>query len=463
MKFGGTSTQDAKAQANVVSIIQANLPHSPFVVISAIAQATNFLERAGKFAEQGKVDEANQLLDDLFERHYLILDTNVHDKARHTSVKNFIAQSMTEVKEMVRGVSILRELTPRTLDAFYCYGELLSSRLIAAACQENGIDAVWLDTKDFMITEANHSRALPIMSIVEEKLSAIALPLLKQGKVLVTQGFIGVTQSGHRTTMGRESSDYSATIIGAAIHAESIQIWTDVDGILTADPRVVQSPRKVRTMLPAEAFELAYFGAKVLHPNTMLPALEQNIPVYIYNSKRPKLTGTRVASDAATKPTVKSVAYKRDIAVIEITPAKRLGQYIFWEQIYNILTKHSAAANMTASSELNVAITIEAKSNLRAIIHDLSTIGNVKLLEGKGIVCLVGHALKDNPDNLTRMFNALAGMKISMISFGASDSNITLVVDDDKILDAVKKLHLEFFERENDDEVFEVLEHYQNR
>ncbi|TAK53642.1 MAG: aspartate kinase [Bacteroidetes bacterium] len=461
MKFGGTSTQDAQAQSNVAGIVLANLSKTPVVVISAIAQATNVLERAGKLAEQGNVEEANQTLDQLAERHYRILDTNISHKERRASVRVIIEQSLNELKELVRGVAILRELTPRTLDALYCYGELLSSRLIAATCQERGIDAVWLDTKDFMITEAIHNRALPIMEIVQEKLTALALPLIQQGKVIVTQGFIGVTQHGNRTTMGRESSDYSATIIGAALQVENIQIWTDVDGILTSDPRVVASPKKVKTMLPAEAFELSYFGAKVLHPNTMLPALEKSIPVYIYNSRRPHLSGTRVASDAFSKPMVKSVAYKRGVVVVTISPRRRLGQYIFWEHVYHVLTKHSVEATVTVSSEFNVAICFEAKNTLDAVIHDLATVGNVTTLEGKGIICLVGYGIRTQPECLSRTFNALSGMQISLLSFGASESSITIVMDDADIFEAVKKLHHEFFEKGHDDEVFEILEHFQ--
>ncbi len=460
MKFGGTSTQDASAQLNVASIVKANLQRAPIVVISAIAKSTNVLETAGKLAEKGENLQANKLLEELLERHYQILDANVANKERNAAIRAILAQSLHELKDLVEGVSILRELTPRTLDALYCYGELLSSRLVAATCQEIGVDAVWLDTKDFMVTEPNHNRALPMMELVEQKLSALALPLINSGKVVVTQGFIGVTQSGYRTTMGRESSDYSATIIGTALNVDEIQIWTDVDGILTSDPRVVNAPKKVKTMLPEEAFELSYFGAKVLHPNTMLPAIEKNIPVYIYNSKRPQLSGTRVASDASKKPVIKSVAYKRNISIISVAPRKRLGQYMFWEHIYSILTKHSINANLTVSSEFNVAITLEAKDSLDAVIHDLQSVGEVNVQENKGIVCLVGYGIKQVPEYLSRTFKVLSGMTISMMSFGASNSNITIVLDDEKILEAVKLLHKEFFEGQNNDEVFEILEHF---
>ncbi len=446
MKFGGTSTQDAHAQANVASIIKKNLHKAPVVVISAIAKGTNYLERAGKLAEQGNVDEANRLLLELIERHYTILDTNIKDVNRNREVKDVLQRSLHELKELVRGVSILRELTPRTLDAFYSYGELLSSRLIAATCQENGIDAVWIDTNEFMITEANHNRAMPIMTVVEEKLSAIAIPHIKQGKVIVTQGFIGITQNGHRTTMGRESSDYSATIIGAALNVDEIQIWTDVDGILTADPRVVSSPKKVNTMLPEEAFELSYFGAKVLHANSMLPAIEKNIPVIILNSKNTNNSGTKISSTDNPDVGVQSIAFKNNILVLTINPHKRYGQFIFWEHVYNILTKYGVVANVTSTSEFNLAIAIEAKYFHAELLHELSSIGKVTVLEERGIVCVVGCGIKQQPEYINRIFSSLSGMSISMISFGASNSSITLVVEDKNVEAAVQRLHKEFFE-----------------
>ena len=237
-------------------------------------------------------------------------------------------------------------------DVFYCYGELLSSHIVAAVLQEQGIKAEWVDTKDFMVTDENYNAAMPMMDLVEERLRAIVQPLAEQGRVPVTQGFIGITRSNHRTTMGRESSDYSAAIIGAALHVDDIQIWTDVDGILTADPRVVASPKKVKVLSFEEAFELSFFGAKVLHPNTMLPAVEKNIPIHIYNSLRPHLSGTLVASHAASKETVvKSVAFKRDVAMLNVAPRKRFSQYIFWEHIYSILTKYGAEIGRASCRE----------------------------------------------------------------------------------------------------------------
>ena len=459
MKFGGTSTQDAAAIKNVVSIVSAHRHSKPVVVISAIAQATNVLEKAGKLASEGKAEEAVESLRKLIDRHIGIVDERIKDRQRRDSLLRSLSSALTELEDLVRGVTILRELTPRSMDAFYSYGELLSSRLVAAALQEEGVEAQWIDTKEFMVTDDAFTSASPMMEIVGQRLPAVALPLLSQGIVPVTQGFIGVTSSGRRTTMGRESSDYSAAVIGAALNAEDIQIWTDVDGVLTADPRVVTSPKKVKILSFDEAYELSFFGAKVLHPNTMLPAIEKNIPIHVYNSRRAQSSGTLVTTNSSShRAVVKSVAYKRDVAIISIKPFKRLSQYVFWEHLYSILTKFGTNANLTASSEYSIVIALDAKTHVEAILHEMSALGSVNVLREKAILCLVGSNIKDSPGIMNRLFASLADANVAMISYGASASSVSLVIDDDEILDAVKNVHAAFFAERQEEEIFETLE-----
>jgi len=300
------------------------------------------------------------------------------------------------------------------------------------------------------------------MDIVEQRLHDLALPLIESGVVPVTQGFIGATPSGRRTTMGRESSDYSAAIIGAALHVSDIQIWTDVDGILTSDPRVVASPKKVKVLSFEEAFELSYFGAKVLHPNTMLPAIEQNIPIHIYNSRRPDLSGSLVASRVASAESiVKSIAYKRNITLVTISPKKRYSQYIFWEHIYSILTKYNLRTILATISEYNISFAVDTTHAIAAVVGELETIGTVEVLGGKGIICLVGQHLRESNDVMHRVFRSLTGYPIATTSFGASQWNLCLALDDTIVLDAVRKLHHEFFESTENNGIFEALEHYQ--
>ncbi|HUL44751.1 MAG TPA: aspartate kinase [Bacteroidota bacterium] len=459
MKFGGTSTQDAEAISNVVGIIRKHQDRKPVVVISAIAQATNMLEKAGSLAAAGKAGEAHDALLSLFERHYTIVDRLMKDRQRHAELRKIIAQSLSEVEELIRGISILHELTPRTLDSLYSYGELLSSRMVAGALQEMGVASEWIDSKEFMLTDDTYNAASPLMPAIEERLPGIVSPLCAAGGVPVTQGFIGVTSSGFRTTMGRESSDFSASIIGCALHADDIQIWTDVDGVLTADPRIVDGPRKIRALSFEEAYELSYFGAKVLHPKTMLPAVEMNIPIHIYNSRRPDRSGTHVSSSmVSSEPMVKSVAYKRNLVVVTVAPKRRIHQYVLWEHIQSVLTRYNVSASLTVTSEYSYAFVLDETNPVDSIVAGLGDVGSVSVFPGKAIICLVGSRMRESTNILGRLFHSLAGYKVELISYGASPSNISLVVDDAAVPELVRKVHAEFFDAETHEDLFEKLE-----
>ena len=458
MKFGGTSTEDAEAMMNVAGIVKARLDRRPFVVISAIGQATNALERTGRLAAEGKPGEARDVLLKLIERHNTIVDATVSDPRANLALRKCIASYLRELEELVKGVAILMELTPRTLDAFYSYGELLSSRIVAEVLRGQGMDAVWLDTKDFMVTDENFNRALPVMETVAERLARLALPLLGERKVPVTQGFIGVTASGRRTTMGRESSDYSASIIGSALGAADVEIWTDVDGILSADPRIVPGARRVKELTFTEAYELSYFGAKVLHPGTMLPALEKNIPIHIYNSRRPESSGTLVSSGkGAPGGLVKSVAYKEGIVTITVEPRKRFSPFIFWEHIYSILTKFSAVPELTATSEYSVALALDSKNDIAAIASELALAGEVRVTDGGAIVCVVGAGIRESPALIERIFRPIADVRVGMISFGASGSNLSFVIPGADVPGALRRIHGEFFDSPTDDDAFGAI------
>jgi len=464
MKFGGTSTQDAIAMKNVVKIVESRLSLKPVVVVSAIAQATNFLERAGKLASDGKSDDALSTLQQLADRHYGIIGVLIKDQGLNDNLNRIVESSFNELRELIKGVSILGELTPRALDSFYCYGELLSSRIVAAVLQERGIPSLWIDTKDFMVTDDNFNRAMPMMEIVEDKVMKVIKPVGENGIVPVTQGFIGITSGGKRTTMGRESSDYSASIIGCALTATDIQIWTDVDGVLTADPTVVETPKTVKVLSFEEAFELSYFGAKVLHPNTMLPAIEKNIPIHIYNSRKPNLSGTLVTKQTNGKSVIpKSVAYKRNVIVMNIIPKRRFGKYLFWEHIHNVLNRYNIVSFATVTSEYSYSIVIDDKNNIPAVIHDLEEVGKITISENRSIVCLVGSNLRLSSNLVNRMFNTIPDIGIELISFGASNSNLSFIVEDEKAHDVVRKIHKEFFGSTLDDEYFEVLTHHQQK
>lgn len=459
MKFGGTSNKDAAAIGNVIRIVIAHLPQRPVVVISAIAKATNELEQAARTAATGDAEGAVQMLGSLFARHDGILEDLLHDRNRIATLREPFAAWFGELRQLVQGVAILRELTPRTMDAFCSYGERLSSRIVAAGLEEAGVKSAWIDAREFMITDDNFGRARPLMDAVTERLESVARPMIDRGQVPVTQGFIGVTRTGVYTTMGRESSDYSASIIGAAMNAERVQIWTDVDGILTADPRMVGDVRKVKRMSFEEAFELSYFGAKVLHPSTMLPLLEKNIPVEIRNSRTTGGTGTLVdlpLAHASGDPLVKSIAFKPDVTVISVSPRKRLGQYLFWEGVFSVLHRWGISAGNVSTSEYTIAFTHDGGGDIDSLARQLEEHGNVTVMRGKGSVCIVGNSLRGCPGLLTRVFNALSGTAISMVAYGASGLNVTVVMDGNQVPDALSRLHKEFFGAEERNDAFGV-------
>lgn len=458
MKFGGTSNQDAAAMSNVIRIIKTHLTEQPVVVISAIAKATNELEEAARTAAFGNEDGAISMITRLFERHNGIIDNFIRSREAASELESIFYNHLSEIKALLKGIAILRELTPRTQDAICSYGERLSSRIIAAGLKEEGVESVWVDAKDFMITDDNFGAAQPVTEHVTRQLESKILPLLKQGKTPVTQGFIGVTASGAYTTMGRESSDYSASVIGAAMNAAKIQIWTDVDGILTADPRIVRRTKKLNRMTFEEAFELSYFGAKVLHPATMLPVIEKKIPVQILNSKR-EGTGTMVDMIPVLdeKDVLKSVAYKNDLALISVVPHKRFNQYLFWEGIFNVLTQAGITTGTMATSEYSVAFTVDGKVDASALKGQLEEFGVVHVLPGKASLCLVGKGLRGRRGVADRIFKPLSDLRIYMVSFGASDLNLTLVIDEESVPHALNRLHQEFFDTPTLSDTFETI------
>ena len=458
MKFGGTSNQDAAAMSNVIRIVKAHLAEQPVVVISAIAKATNELEQTARTAACGDEDAANVIVTRLFERHNAIIDNLIHSRQAASEIEAVFYNHLAEIKALVKGIAILRELTPRTMDAICSYGERLSSRIIAVGLREAGVDSAWVDAREFMLTDDNFGLARPLMDNVRGNLEEKVRPLLRQGKTPVTQGFIGATSSGAYTTMGRESSDYSASIIGAAMDADRVQIWTDVDGILTADPRIVSTTKKLRHMTFEEAFELSYFGAKVLHPATMLPVLEKKIPVQILNSKR-EGTGTLIDMTPGKDghDILKSVAYRKNLTLISVTPHRRSNQYLFWEGIFSVLTRTGIATGMMATSEYNVAFTVDGGVDATTLKTQLEEFGNVVLSPGKASLCLVGQGLRGRAGVVDRIFKPLADLQIHMVSFGASDLNLTMLIDEDRVSDALNRLHNEFFDTPTLSDTFETI------
>jgi aspartate kinase len=318
-----------------------------------------------------------------------------------------------------------------------------------------GYNAVHIDARQCLVTDDRFGKAAPIMDVTSSRLEQAARDQLDSGQVAVMGGYIGATLAGTTTTLGRGGSDYSAAIVGAALNAEEIQIWTDVDGMMTSDPRVVNSAWKVKEISFDEASELAYFGAKVLHPLTVLPAVEKNIPVYILNSRKPKGTGTRITRGARPcRNPIKSIACKRGITVVTVSSSRMLMAHGFLRALFEVFDKHHTSVDMVATSEVSVSLTLDNVSSLDVIVSDLRQLGDVEVSSSKALICLVGNNLKYTPGIARRAFGGLADINILMVSQGASNINFSFLIDEKDANSAIQKLHADFFS-EVDPEVFE--------
>jgi len=445
MKFGGTSVEDAKAIERTASIVKGRLDRTPVVVVSAMAKVTDALLKMAQAAGAGDRDTALGLSRGLRERHYNtageLLGTGVF-----TQFHGALEAEFDALDELVRGIAAVGELTPRTTDHVAAYGELLSSRIVTEALSARGLDASLVDSRDCVVTDATHMRAVPIMDETNEKLALKVKPLLDAKRVPVMGGFIGATRTGVTTTIGRGGSDFSAAIIGAGLSAEAIEIWTDVDGMLTTDPHLCPDAHRIRVISFDEAAELAYFGAKVLHPATVLPAVQKNIPVWILNSRNPSCEGTKITARAQhCKNIFKAIAAKKRITIVNVAAPRMLLAHGFLKAIFEAFDRHKVPVDVVSTSEVSVSLTVDSNEAIPALAADLAKLADVKYEGRKAIVCLVGENLRETPGIAARVFGELSDLKIRMISQGASEINLTFVVEEDDVPGGIRRLHSSFF------------------
>jgi aspartate kinase len=433
MKFGGTSVESREAIGRVAGIVRARLSRRPVVVVSAMGRTTNKLLAIAASAVRGDRSDALDQLDQLRQMHL----------CESIGVEQEIGEHFEELGELVRGLAVMGEMTPRATDAVSSYGERISSILIAEAFRRCGMDAVHLDSRRVIVTDARHTHAAPIFAETDARLSSA----IRDWKgVVVMGGFIASTMDGVTTTLGRGGSDYTAAIVGAGIGAEEIQIWTDVDGMLTADPTILPGGHRLKTCSFAEAAELAYFGAKVLHPATVIPAIEKNIPVRILNSRRPQCEGTLIVAEAPScSNAIRSIACKRNITLVNLVSTRMLGAHGFLRRIFEVFDRFETPVDMLATSEVSVSLTIDSTQSLDAIRAELETFAEVSIENDQAIVCLVGDNIRSSPGVAGRVFGAVEHINVRMISQGASLLNISFVIAAADLPPAVESLHREFF------------------
>jgi len=453
MKFGGTSVQDAKAIERVAHIVQGRLADRPVVVVSAMAKVTDSLLAMGKAAGGGDRKTALKMARALPERHY---DTagELLGTALFTEFHGDLGADFEDLDELLRGIGAVGEITPRTYDYVASFGEVLSSKIVAAAFTARGLPGAHVDSRQCLLTDSAYTHAVPQFDETNERLRKKVKPLVEAGKVAVMGGFIGSNRAGITTTIGRGGSDFSAAIFGAALSAERIEIWTDVDGMMTTDPRLCPDARRIKVISFDEAAELAYFGAKVLHPATVLPAIQQNIPVYVLNSLNPTCEGTRITARAPRCTNIfKAIALKKKITLVEVASPRRLLVHGYLKSIFEAFDQHGVAVDVVSTSEVSVSVTAETNEAIPALAADLAKIADVKYEGRKAIVCLVGENLRETPGIAAKVFGILEDVKIRMISQGASEINLTFVIEEDDAAEVVRRLHHAFF-AEADPEVF---------
>lgn len=445
MKFGGTSVQDADAFQRVADIVTGEKENSPVVVTSAMSKVTDALLNAFELAKKDEPQQAIESLEPHFERHVEVAKQLIGEEAQKRFFDE-LEKSKTELSEILQRVS--RRSLPLQLlkDVIVAYGEQLSSRLLAEVCKAAGLNARHADSRRLIITDDEHGSANPIWNETERIIQLELHPLVNAGEIPVMGGFIAASRSGETTTLGRGGSDYSAALVGAALRAREIQIWTDVTGVLTTDPRICPEARTLKTLSYEEAAELAYFGAKVLHPKTIQPAVDFAIPVRVCNSHQPQERGTMILPQSETTARkVKSIAFKKGVTILRISSARMLGAYGFMSAIFQIFERHRVVVDVVTTSEVSVSLTLDNTDSLETVVRDLERIGKIEVEGGNAVVCVVGGGLRTTSGLASQIFSTLEDINISLISHGASSVNVTFVVKEESLNEVVKRLHQKFF------------------
>ena len=447
VKFGGTSVADAAAIRRAAAIVRSRLDRKPIVVVSALSGVTNLLLQVGAHAVDGQLVPAMAQVHELRERHLAEALALLGETPDGLELAGELSAIFDDLAALTEALSVLGHGTPRAMDTVAAMGEQLSSLIVAAAFRCMGIAAQHVDARNVMRTDDRFGRAVPLPEAISENARRLVAPMVHAGRVPVMGGFVGANAHGVTTTLGRGGSDYSASLLGAALHVDAIEIWTDVDGMLTADPRIVADAQLIRDIRFDEASELASFGAKVLHPSTIAPAVTLGIPVHVYNSRRPEGTGTRITFEAPRRQ-VTAIAGRNGVTVIKVRSTRMLLEHGVLRHIFEVFERHRTSVDVVATSEVSVSVTVDDTSHLEALLADLRPFGDVSVERNRGILALVGAGMSDDSTAMTRALAALEGARVHMVSLSASGINLTLVVDGDQVEPGMHRLHAAFFGRQ---------------
>jgi aspartate kinase len=445
LKFGGSSVADGSCMRQAARLVRDALPRGPVVVLSAMGKTTDALFRCARAAQDGEPERALEDLRALEQRHALAA-SELFGGSVPAELSRALSTPFAEVERLLQGVALLRELSPRSLDAIVSRGELLSTTIFAAYLASTGAPASWFDARSVMRTDERFGEAAVELQALSRLTSERLAPLVAPGRAVVTQGYIGACADGATTTLGRGGSDYSAALLGAALGSDEVQIWTDVEGVYTCDPRIVPQARSIPELSFAEAAELAAFGAKVLHPSTIQPAVEARIPVTVRHTQRPDGRFTTIRESCAADRPVAALAGRGPVVVVTLTSTRMLDASGFLARIFEVFGRLGVSVDVVSTAEVAVSVTVEADAPLEALRRELERVARVEIRPERSIVAVVGERLRETRGVAARALAALESMDIEMLSMGSNEINLTLVLDRRLEHEALRRLHAAFFE-----------------
>jgi aspartate kinase len=443
MKFGGTSVEDVGAVRRLIGIVRSRLGAQPVVVVSALAKVTDQLLEAGSAAASGRLGTALAIVRDIYVRHEQLADALV-DGSAYSALDRELRGDFRALESLLHNLDHSRNLDLRVQDELLGFGECFSSRLVKEALSHAGVNAVHVDARACIVSDARHGSATPQWDVTSQRLQDTLSPLLGSSQVPVLGGFIACTPEGVPTTLGRGGSDFTAAIVGAALFASRVEIWTDVDGVMTADPKLCPDARVIRKLSFDEAAELAQFGAKVLHPATLAPAMRENIPVYVLNSRRPEDEGTEISARARSGDAVRAITAKKDLVAVEIESVQTIGSDLL-RKVYAAFDQHSYSVDVIAASLGRVSLLVSSNTPLSAVAARLRGVANVRWESNKALVCLVGENLQHQTELASEVLLAVADLSVRVVSQGPADRTVSFLVADEQVQEAVRRLHALLF------------------
>lgn len=451
MKFGGSSVKDAEALDRATSIVTGRLSQRPAVVVSAFGNTTDLLVSILDALSRGREQDARRIATTVADHHEQIIDRILTDHPLHTRALRVLDDGLARLHRLIDGMACLAEVSPRSRDAVLAFGELTAAPLLALFLSSRGLDAEAVDPVAIMITNGVHGAAVPLAAETTKRCRGVLMPLLEQGRIPVIGGFVGATQDGVITTLGRGGSDLTASMIAMTLKADGLEYWKDVDGILTADPRLVAVAASVPSLTFREAAELAFLGAKVLHPSSIQPAVDAGVPVRVRNSYHPSLPGTLIvpSSDSGSpkkeRSTIASIACKRDQVLLNAYATRMLGASGFLRHVFEVFDQLDIPVDHIATSEVNITVTLGPSDRLERLKEALGEVAKVDVTSGVGVVSVVGERLAETPGVGSKIFGALQDINIQLVTYGGSGVNLSLVVRDEQVPEAVRRLHAAFF------------------